>query len=120
MKTKTRLKAKGTRKKVKSAIKRKISYQKKPADMTIEQWQSALRRQFAEVSKFSINNLEGKRIFSDFRVFNPVTKNTYSVAIRSLDNTSNFCSCFDYKTNNLGTCKHIEAVLLQLKSQRGF
>jgi hypothetical protein len=29
----------------------------------------------------------------------------------------NSCSCQDYRTNLIGTCKHIEAVLLYLKKK---
>lgn len=36
---------------------------------------------------------------------------TYRVVIRSLDKRRNYCSCLDFAGNQLGTCKHIEAVL---------
>jgi len=49
-------------------------------------------------------------------VYNPETKNTYKVAIRNNDQVMNFCSCLDFKTNHLGTCKHVEAVLLRIQS----
>ncbi len=39
---------------------------------------------------------------------------TYRVHIRSLADRSNYCSCPDFATNQLGTCKHIEAVLHQI------
>ncbi|MEW6220854.1 MAG: SNF2-related protein, partial [Thermodesulfobacteriota bacterium] len=35
----------------------------------------------------------------------------YRVAIRSLHRRANFCTCPDFANNQLGTCKHIEAVL---------
>jgi len=35
----------------------------------------------------------------------------YNVTIRSLNRRANFCSCPDFANNQLGTCKHIEAVL---------
>ncbi len=38
-------------------------------------------------------------------------KNTYRVTIRSLKRRANFCSCPDFANNQLGTCKHIEAIL---------
>ncbi len=41
----------------------------------------------------------------------------YTVEIRDPDRFLNRCACPDYEGNNLGTCKHIEAVLLEL--QRG-
>jgi len=41
------------------------------------------------------------------------------VQIRSLSDLLNSCTCADYKTNLLGTCKHIEGVLLHLKENLG-
>ncbi len=89
---------------------KKISYLKKPDDLTLEEWQYALRKQFAETHSFNIKKKGTHAVFSDFDVYNPETKLTYKVALRSKDNSANFCQCGDFKTNGLGTCKHIEAV----------
>ncbi|HIJ22473.1 MAG: DEAD/DEAH box helicase [Gammaproteobacteria bacterium] len=37
----------------------------------------------------------------------------YQIELRALQHTINSCSCRDFETNGLGTCKHIEAVLFQ-------
>ena len=87
-----------------------ISYLRKPDDLTLEEWQYALRKQYAETHHFNIKNKTKNPVFSDFDVLNPETGLKYKVAIRSKDNTANFCECGDFKTNGLGTCKHIEAV----------
>jgi len=89
---------------------KKVSYLKKPEDLTLEEWQYALRKQFAETHFFNIKKKGTHPVFSDFDVYNPETKLTYKVALRSKDNSANFCECGDFKTNGLGTCKHIEAV----------
>ncbi len=47
-------------------------------------------------------------------------KISYQVAIRSLDQRQNYCTCPDLATNQLGTCKHIEAVLHYAKKQKGY
>ncbi len=39
---------------------------------------------------------------------------TYKVQIRSLKDRINYCGCPDFAINQLGTCKHIEAVLHQI------
>ncbi len=44
----------------------------------------------------------------------------YSVHIRSLGRRANYCSCPDFAVNQLGTCKHIEAVLHKLKKRKDF
>lgn len=45
---------------------------------------------------------------------------TYHVAIRSLKQRVNYCSCPDFTTNQLGTCKHIEGALYKLKKHPEF
>ncbi len=42
----------------------------------------------------------------------------YLAEIRSLTTNTNSCSCLDFQTNGLGTCKHIERVLL-IQQKRG-
>jgi superfamily II DNA or RNA helicase len=44
----------------------------------------------------------------------------YTVHIRSLTRPANYCNCPDFKVNQLGTCKHIEAVLGRIGKRRDF
>lgn len=97
---------------------KKVSYYRKPEDLTIDEWQAALRKQFAIEQDFEINNIGNHPVFSDFEVFNPKSGNTYKVSIRDNENSHNFCSCPDFKINGLGTCKHIENVLFNLKKNK--
>lgn len=91
-----------------------LSNTRKPSDLTVSEWQAALRRQIAERSSFKISNIGDGIAYSDYNVLNTTTKNAYKVALRSRDNHLNYCSCLDFKTNQLGACKHIEAVLLYI------
>ena len=91
-----------------------VPYQQKPENLTVEEWQIALRRQFAERHPFLVENLGNHPVFSDFTVTNNENNSSYKVAIRSGNYDLNFCECMDFKTNGLGTCKHIEAVLLKI------
>jgi superfamily II DNA or RNA helicase len=43
---------------------------------------------------------------------------SYKVHIRSLGERKNYCTCPDWISNQLGTCKHIEAVLHKLEKKR--
>ena len=43
---------------------------------------------------------------------------SYRVEIRSLAEPINSCDCPDHRINGLGTCKHIEALLLRLQHRR--
>lgn len=97
----------------------KLSRTHVPADLSPVEWQRGLRRQFGREQAFGLENLTGERFFSEFRVSNPVSKSSYRVAIRGLGPGGNFCSCPDYATSELGTCKHIEFTLARLKKKRG-
>lgn len=74
-----------------------------------------IRRQRAKASRFTIENLGKKRVFSDYRVTNPESGGQYTVTVHGFDVGDNACTCPDFKSNTLGTCKHIEAVLETLK-----
>jgi superfamily II DNA or RNA helicase len=75
-----------------------------------------LRRQRARAANLAIENLGKNRVFSDYRVTNPLTKGQYTVTVRGFDTGDNACTCPDFKSNTLGTCKHIEAVLERLQA----
>ncbi|MFA6133162.1 MAG: DEAD/DEAH box helicase [Phycisphaerae bacterium] len=99
--------------------KKQVSRLRKPEDLSLEAWQVALRRQFAGEQDFKLRNIGGEPIFSEFEVTNPQTKRTYRVAIRGEGLGMNYCSCPDYATNTLGTCKHIEFTLGRLRRAKG-
>ncbi|OMP77977.1 helicase [[Flexibacter] sp. ATCC 35208] len=105
--------------KKKQALPLHVSHTRKPDNLTDKEWQTILRRQIAEKETFTIENLDQEPIYSNYRVFSAKSGNTYKVALRSKDNSLNFCSCLDFKTNQLGTCKHIEAVRLFAGKKRG-
>ena len=87
--------------------------------MPLEQWQIALRKQFAQKQNFSLKNIGDEPIFSEFIVTNPQTSGEYRVAIRGQRIGDNYCSCPDLAVNTLGTCKHIEFTLAKLQRKRG-
>ncbi len=76
-----------------------------------------IRRRRAAEEQFRIQNLGRNRVFSDYRITNPTTGGQYRVSIRGFDVGDNTCECPDYRTNTLGTCKHIEAVLASLRQE---
>jgi hypothetical protein len=97
----------------------KLSRSYAPADLSPLDWQRGLRRQFGREQAFGLENLGSEPFFSEFRVSNPVSKSSYRVAIRGLGPGGNFCSCPDYATSELGTCKHLEFALARLEKKRG-
>jgi superfamily II DNA or RNA helicase len=96
----------------------KVSRQFKPDDMTIEEWQTLLRKQFALTLKLKVRNLGHRPAFSDFLVSNAASGSSYRVTVRGLEAGTNSCTCPDYSTNTLGTCKHLEFVLAKLGNSR--
>ncbi|MBI1989792.1 MAG: hypothetical protein HYS65_08655, partial [Betaproteobacteria bacterium] len=79
--------------------------------MAPEIWQTALRRQYGREQDFALENIGTEPVFSEFRVTNATSRGHYRVAIRGTGARDNYCSCPDYATNELGTCKHIEFTL---------
>lgn len=97
----------------------KLSRTLAPADLSLLDWQRGLRRQFGREQAFQLENLGSEAFFSEFRVSNPVSGSSYRVAIRGRGPGGNFCSCPDYATGELGTCKHLEFTLAKLEKKRG-
>ncbi len=76
---------------------------------TSDEDEIVVRKKRAKSGSFEIVNLfKTKDIFSTFSI-----NNSYKVELRSFQEDINSCSCPDFDTNRLGTCKHIEAVKLK-------
>ncbi|MEO8124997.1 MAG: ATP-dependent helicase, partial [Burkholderiales bacterium] len=97
----------------------RLSHTRRPAKLAAADWQAELRRQFGREQDFELENLGSEPVFSEFAVRNPARRSHYRVAIRGAGLGMNFCSCPDFATNDLGTCKHIEFTLAQLGKKRG-
>src|SRR6266853_6437883 len=75
------------------------------------------RRLRAREESFRIANADpAHSIFSNFRV-QSASGMTYSVEVRDLRQRHFACECVDFRINGLGTCKHVEAVLLHLAAR---
>jgi SNF2 family DNA or RNA helicase len=85
--------------------------------MLIEQ-QIAERRERAQSAIAKILERPNGEPFGDYRVKSASGK-TYRVAMRGPGLFENYCSCPDFGVNTLGTCKHIEALLLRLRKRHG-
>jgi hypothetical protein len=84
---------------------------------TTDQDEIRLRQQRAKEEQPQIRNMDpAQRIFSQFEV---VSKSgmTYSVELRSVAERLFSCTCTDFRINGLGTCKHVEGVLLHLEAR---
>ncbi|HEY5582684.1 MAG TPA: SWIM zinc finger family protein [Rhodoferax sp.] len=105
--------------KVAKPVEPRLSRTRRPLEIEVADWQTALRRQFGREQDFGLKNLGQDPVFSDFSVSNPASGTHYRVAIRGQAPGQNFCTCPDYASNDLGTCKHIEFTLAKLQAKRG-
>ncbi len=75
------------------------------------------RRLRAREGSFVIRNDDGRfPVFSNFSVGSG-SGLTYAVEIRDVAGRQFACACQDFRKNGLGTCKHVEAVLLHLEAR---
>ncbi len=78
---------------------------------TTDDYEIELRRVRAASEEFSIiPKPQPELLFRDYTVKS--NNGSYTVELRSLDERINTCTCKDFEKNQLGTCKHIERLLL--------
>ena len=110
---KKRKKKKAGKKKGKKKVVR-VPYYYCPEKMTMEEWQIALRRQMARDEKYTISCVDEDKFPGEYIVENPKSRRQYKLVYRGARSPWNYCSCMDFKTSQLGTCKHIEALKLKV------
>ena len=108
-----------TKKTTKKKKKVKVSHIVKPENMTLEEWQIKLRKQVTDIEHFDICCVDDALCPGEYIVRNPEKNNEYKVVYRGANSEWNYCSCMDFKTSRLGTCKHIEAVKKWFGGKRG-
>ncbi len=75
------------------------------------------RRLRAQTESFSVKNSDDRfPVFSNFRV-RSASGLEYQVEIRDIATRQFACDCVDFRINGLGTCKHVETVLLHLEAR---
>ena len=92
--------------------------------VTTDEDERALRNYRAQTETMRVRVLDRGRtdVFGDYEVVRTDTDEAvpYVVELRSRTKAINSCTCPDFRKNFLGTCKHIERVLLGLrKPKRG-
>src|ERR1039458_3156807 len=85
--------------------------------MLIEQQITERRERAAGAIAKILKRPTGAR-YGDYSVKSASGK-TYRLAMRGPGLFENYCSCPDFRVNTLGTCKHIEALLLRLRRRHG-
>ncbi len=70
----------------------------------------AERQKRAEEEIMRIKPADKENPWTDYQVNSASTGKTYRVALRGLQRGQSYCTCPDFKRNQLGTCKHIMKV----------
>ena len=104
-KTSSRKATDSTKKTTKRKKKQVISHIVKPEKMSLEEWQIKLRKQVTDIEHFNISCVDDDLFPGEYIVRNPEKNNEYKVVYRGANSEWNYCSCMDFKTSRLGTCK---------------
>jgi superfamily II DNA or RNA helicase len=72
------------------------------------------RRERACAERMRVKSADPEQPWTDYAVSSTVSGKTYRVAVRGCEPGDSYCSCPDFRTNTLGTCKHILHVLAKL------
>ena len=71
---------------------------------------SRIRAERAKAERMKIVAADPTRPWTDYTVTSTMSGKTYRVALRGLETGISYCSCPDFRTNTLGTCKHLMKV----------
>ena len=69
------------------------------------------RRERARGERMRIRSQDETRPWTDYSVTNLTSGKTYRVALRGEERGISYCTCPDFRSNTLGTCKHVMKVL---------
>jgi SNF2-related domain/Helicase conserved C-terminal domain len=73
------------------------------------------RRERARLERMTVKSADPEQPWTDYTATSTISGKTYRVAVRGNEPGDSYCSCPDFRTNTLGTCKHILHVLAKLK-----
>lgn len=69
------------------------------------------RAERAKTEKMTVQAADSTQPWTDYTVTNRLSGKSYRVALRGTEPGDSYCSCPDFRTNTLGTCKHVMHVL---------
>ena len=77
----------------------------------------AERAERAKEETFRLHSRNSKKPWTDYMISSASSGKTYRVALRGEERGQSYCSCPDFRTNTLGTCKHIMYALESVKKR---
>ena len=75
------------------------------------------RQTRADTEKFRLKSADPSRPWTDYVVTSAGSGKSYRVALRGEQRGISYCSCPDYRTNTLGTCKHVLYTLGRVRAK---
>lgn len=79
----------------------------------------AARVERAKKERMRVRSQDASSPWTDYTVTSLVSGRTYRVALRGLEPGKSYCSCPDFRTNTLGTCKHVIKTIAVAKRKFG-
>jgi ERCC4-related helicase len=73
------------------------------------------RTERARTERMKVRTSDATKPWTDYTVMSTLSGKTYRVALRGFEPGVSYCSCPDFRTNTLGTCKHIIKVQHMVK-----
>ena len=73
------------------------------------------REERSRSERMTLKSIDPATPWTDYTCTSALSGKTYRLAIRGWERGESFCSCPDFRTNTLGTCKHILSALRKLK-----
>ena len=67
----------------------------------------AERQERAKKERMKLRSTDSDTPWTDYVITNPESGKSYRLAVRGLERGQSYCSCPDFRTNTLGTCKHL-------------
>jgi superfamily II DNA or RNA helicase len=75
------------------------------------------RQERARTEKFRLRSADPAAPWTDYMVTSALSGKSYRVALRGDERGQSYCSCPDFRTNTLGTCKHVLYVLDRVRAR---
>ncbi len=75
------------------------------------------RQERADKEKMTPRSMDAASPWTDYVVTSQESGKSYRVSLRGLEPGQSYCSCPDFRTNHLGTCKHILHTLSKVKKR---
>jgi len=75
------------------------------------------REERARAEKMTLRSLDPEQPWTDYTITSGLSGKTYRVSLRGFESGQSYCTCPDFRTNHLGTCKHVLHAQAKIKKR---